>query len=54
MVETSDALKSTGVHKIDSDTHFIITTNKGFRLHKLAGGALVHNCEAIPGGLSLC
>ncbi len=47
-------LEATGLHKIDSDTHYIMTTTKGFRLHSLAGGSLIKECKEIEGGLSLC
>jgi len=53
-MQPTKSVKATGIHKIDSDTHYIITTNQGFRLHKIAGGAVVRNCEEIPSGLSLC
>lgn len=47
-------VKATGFHTIDSDTHYIVTTNVGFRIHKINGNTLVKNCEKIQGGLSLC
>ncbi len=48
-------MKALGCQKIDSDTHYIVLTNWGFRLHSIAGnGALIRDCEEIEGGLSLC
>lgn len=45
---------ATGIHRIDSETHFIVTTNRGFKIHQINGGGLVRSCEDIEGGLSLC
>jgi len=43
-----------GVHRIDSETHFIVTTNTGFRVHMINGGTLSRNCDCILDGISLC
>jgi hypothetical protein len=53
-MEPTKVVKANGSHKIDSQTHYIITTTEGFRLHKIHGGTLAKNCEEIPGGLKLC
>jgi hypothetical protein len=47
-------VKANGFHTIDVETHYIVTTNLGFRIHAINGSTLVINCEEIPGGLSLC
>lgn len=47
-------IKANGFHRIDSDSHYIVTTSHGFRLHRINGSTLAINCEEIPGGLSLC
>jgi hypothetical protein len=53
-MEPTKVVKANDSHKIDSQLHYIITTNFGFRLHRIHGGTLAKNCEEIPGGLSLC
>lgn len=47
-------MRANGFHEIDNPSHYIITTNLGFRVHSVNGGTLVKNCESIPDGLSLC
>jgi len=53
-MQATKNIQATGVHKIDSDNHYIVTTTAGFRIHRINGGTLAKNCEEIPGGLSLC
>ena len=54
MQSKSEAVKANGLHRIDSDSHYIVTTSHGFRLHRINGSTLSINCEEIEGGLSLC
>jgi hypothetical protein len=54
MQSKNEAVKANGYHRIDSESHFIVTTSHGFRLHKINGGALTIECSDIKGGLSLC
>jgi hypothetical protein len=43
-----------GYHKINNPDYFMVTTTRGFRLHKWNGSVLVKSCDEIPGGLLLC
>jgi hypothetical protein len=47
-------VKANGYHRINSNSHFIVTTSHGFRVHRINGSTLSINCEEIPDGLSLC
>ena len=40
-MQASKQIQATGIEKIDSDNHFIVTTAIGFRIHKIDDGTLV-------------
>lgn len=39
---------------MSDSTHFIVTTNLGFRVHEVVSGMVKINCKNIIGGLSQC